>query len=189
MPTKRLRTTRGRTPTIEPAVLAFLRDEPNPEDGMRLDPFLRLELEHVGWDAASQRHLRRFWLEVRDDLLEEWTEEHPGTRPSTWWTLDAPRWDDPYVGCFYHGLMPSPRRLLMGCSGIPAYEVMNYVPQFRFGIATQWLRVDPANPPRFESQAAYLDRHGLMGPSEHTEVTRLGILGAVEVLDLRSRAA
>ena len=56
--------------------------------------------------------------------------------------------------------------------GTPRYEVLNDVPHFPFGIAASWVAIDPDDPPRFESEAAYLRRHGLLEPGEARRVRR-----------------
>jgi hypothetical protein len=81
-----------------------------------------------------------------------------------------------------------PRKRLAGI-GTPCYEVLNYVPHFYCGIPDSWLTqcevktyselgrernaepftgaaIGPNDPPKFESQAAYLERHGLLAPEE-----------------------
>lgn len=59
--------------------------------------------------------------------------------------------------------MIEPRRLQAG--GVaPRHEVMAYAPVYDYGIPV-WCG-DPDEPPEFETQAAYLRRHGLLPPAE-----------------------
>ena len=96
---------------------------------------------------------------------------------------------------WYLGLNAEPRRRLGGI-GTPSHEVLNVWPHYAFGIPTSWVspfderyyndralyvsgrpigtgyrdfaglapRAD--DPPRFEAQAAYLERHGLLTAAE-----------------------
>jgi hypothetical protein len=34
--------------------------------------------------------MRHAWDSLRDELLQQWIAEHPGTRPWAWWKFDAP---------------------------------------------------------------------------------------------------
>jgi hypothetical protein len=90
------------------------------------------------------------WAANRDDVLREWIRDYPGTRPYAWWQHDA----------------PEPRRRIGG-SGLVRNE------RHAYGLPTDadWRVVDPNNPPSFESQAAYLDRHGLLSDAEHRRLT------------------
>jgi hypothetical protein len=53
-------------------------------------------------------------------------------------------------------------RQRMGSTGTPAHEVQAVVPKFAYEIPIGWVSLDESNPPTFESQAAYLKRHGLL---------------------------
>jgi hypothetical protein len=108
----------------------------------------------------------RDWRAIRAEILKEWIATRPGRRPFFWWKVDA----------------PGPR-LRVGGRGdlIPAYAIPE---NLRFGIfrksafvderllaavapvGAELTPFDPADPPRFESQAAYLDRHKLLSAAE-----------------------
>src|SRR5438045_3025684 len=108
-------------------------------------------------DAA----LEALWSEHGGDIVEEHVEESPGTRPSRWWEFDAPRSKrGTYPGRFYDGQLCEPR-LRVGGIGTPAYECRAVVPSFSYGLPDIWVGIDEDDPPIFESQAAYLKRHGL----------------------------
>ena len=111
-------------------------------------PFMSEEAERAGWFAH------------RDELLADWTQDSvewatrnrpgfdnpepggPGTRPSGWWTHEA----------------PEPRRQLAGSTAGQA--------RYYFGMATPWSYEDGA--PEFESEAEYLKRLKLLTKEERT---------------------
>ncbi|MFZ5448161.1 MAG: hypothetical protein ACOZFS_05940 [Thermodesulfobacteriota bacterium] len=85
------------------------------------------------------------WKEVEAKLLPGWIREHPGTRPFGWWAEEAPE-----------------ARLQVGggeCTPNPMYEAHG------LPIPGHW-NGDPGDPPLYESQAAYLQRLGLLTPLE-----------------------
>lgn len=126
-----------------------------------------------------QDAIKAAWETEKDKLLQDYIAEHPSKRPWGWWQWSAPRWDDPYTDCWYHNTLQEPRQRIGG-TGSPSYECMGNAPEFSFGLPVQWPKdidvelglakesdlIDPANPPTFESQAAYLQRHGLLTSDE-----------------------
>ena len=90
----------------------------------------------------------------------------------------------------------------LGGVGTPAADVLAYKPIFRFGLPAVWISpsqvkyysgvavdirgnpiggklaifkgvsIDPGNPPQFESQAAYLKRHGLFLAGEERRLKK-----------------
>jgi hypothetical protein len=76
-----------------------------------------------------------------------------------------------YPGCFWDGKLAEPRKRLGGV-GTPSHEAYDIVPLYSLGIPNLWVEIDPENPPIFESQAAYLERHGLFLPGERKRLTR-----------------
>ena len=85
------------------------------------------------------------WTRVRDELLQAWIGERPGTRPWAWWQFDAPRWarhDLPPrvrdLGDVWLQWMAEPRRRLGGI-GTPTYEVLNEAPSFHAGLPARWV--------------------------------------------------
>ena len=120
---------------------------------------------------------------MRDEILAAWTADAPGTRPSFWWKFDAPRQPlGTFPGCFWDGKLPEPRRRLGGI-GTPSHECLAYKPHYDYGLPAHWVKkwesdyynsegdfegvaIDPENPPKYESEAAYLERHALFLPGE-----------------------
>jgi len=96
--------------------------------------------------------VRELWAEHGAALLARWIAEHPGERPWAWWIATA----------------PSPRQ----CLTDPGHHVRE--PAAWPGLAYMW-RLHRGIPlldqvghftVAFESQAAYLDRHGFLGADE-----------------------
>jgi len=113
------------------------------------------------------------WPSVRDRMFADWIAKHPGTRPWAWWRFDAPRQKAPARARAWAGF-PDPRRRLGG-TGTPKHEALNYVKSYAWGVPDQWITdqddvkqptIDEDDPPQFESQAAYLRRHGLLTADE-----------------------
>ena len=108
----------------------------------------------------------QLWNQNRDVILAEHVKENPGTRPALWWRYDTPRMPiGTFPGCYYDGKLPEPRERLGGI-GTPAHECRSVKPDFKYGIPTVWVDVDKDDPPIFESQAAFLKRHGLLFAGE-----------------------
>src|SRR5881397_1261067 len=117
------------------------------------------------------------WLAVRADFLPEWVQEHAGERPSWWYEFDAPRMDESELethgwrGAYFAPRVYQPRRRVGG-TGLADFErYSRMVPVFIYGIPARWHSIDPADPPRFESQASYLQRHGLFVPHEEERLS------------------
>lgn len=122
--------------------------------------------------------VRRAWKSVRDDLLRDWIEERPGTRPWAWWKFD----------------LSEPRRRRIAGVGdlVPAYDHPSNVVFGAFGknsfvdegLLVAWRRIgslkrgekkftayDPNDPPTFESQATFLRRYNLFAEGEEKRLT------------------
>ena len=187
---------------------AYLSDDPDYES-REGDQMAMLDLLYPTGGADKYK---RTWDAVRDEILGWWPERHPGTRPRAWWTLEAPRWDDPWDDCWYHGTFAEPRRRLGG-TGTPQHCALNYKPEFELGIPDSFIdsgtlayyaehgkngglenmdhpdepvgAFDPDNPPQYESQARYLWDRDLLEPEERKAVEKLGLLDVVEVVQQR----
>jgi hypothetical protein len=186
MPTNRR--FRSRTPQQELSLgaIAYLRDDPyDPGLGNALWP--GNEHSHLSahgdtpyslqGDAARQAcglSARELVERYGDQFLAEYIADHPGQRPHWWWAFNVLDNGQPL------------RRQRIGGVGVTHGD-----DHFSYGIPTGWVTrmdqteertwpgkpfhpgpaVDPANPPIFESQAAYLDRHGLLMAGERKRLT------------------
>jgi hypothetical protein len=107
------------------------------------------------------------WLEVEHDAMERWIEAHPGSRPLPWWWWRAPE----RMRHLADGSMPrrdgvlplspygAPGRSWRGTvRGLPCPELPDY--------QGTWRGLPLDQPGEYESEAAYLDRHGLLSATE-----------------------
>jgi len=95
---------------------------------------------YIVWLDFDAEEERRTWDSVKDQVLAEWIQQHPGTRPGAWWKFEA----------------PGPRQRVPN-------KPINWgvlVPDYCFGVAVI------GEPAVYESQAAFLRRHGLLDASE-----------------------
>jgi len=177
MPTTRRRRRQGR------------RDEPI-TDALRmffetgqLPPGAPLKDQLLMRDSSSAR---RVWREYRAELLPEFVVEHPGTRPHAWWRFDAPEPSRRRLG----GIgTPSPEVLAYAPTfafGLPVHWVTDWDVAFYNGRAHdvhgqrigtshhegdfKGVAIDPRDPPRFESEASYLKRHGVLTRDERAQL-------------------
>jgi hypothetical protein len=143
------------------------------------------------WAAlATPDDLVTQWRQYGPEIVEEYIEEHPGCRPRRWWQFDSPRAPvGTYPGREYDdGMLPMSRRRIGG-TGTPCHERVAHLPWLEFGIEVSWIDtrliatyaqlahplnvppIDPANPPIFEAEATYLERHGLLLKGERERLT------------------
>lgn len=102
-------------------------------------------------------HIRDLWGDHGEAILDEWIDEHPGSRPFAWWVCVA----------------PAPRLVLYGAeltlaSARPAHFAGNEIWRRHFGIPA-FVSCRPrafAGRPRVEPEAAYLDSRGLLAAEE-----------------------
>ena len=205
MPRPRATTVRKRrTLKVSDRVYAYLADAPDWEshDGDSV------EMLHLLYPCDRGKY-EQTWQVVRDEILSWWPARHPGTRPRAWWALEAPRWDDPWNDCYYHGTFAEPRRRLGG-TGTARPEALNYKPTFESGIPDAFIDAstlvyyakhgknggltnmdhpaepveafDPDNPPQYESPARYLWDRDLLESAERKAVEKMALLDGVEVV-------
>ena len=144
---------------ISDAAWAFLNDQATPSDTESTFEIFML-------DNPNDTALRELWDRARGEVLARWVKDHPGTRPAVWWRLDAPRQLlGTHAGCFFDGKFQQPRKQLGG-AGCDASAISAYMPSYKSGLPKCWAGREEGDPPVFESQAAYLRRHGLLTPHE-----------------------
>lgn len=106
------------------------------------DQRMILERGDCYFDSLPIETLQDLWEQHREGLRSEWIEARPGSRPFAEWLVDLiPQ----------HG----ERRLTRFATGLDRQHWL------RFGI----LHTD-LTPPAQESEASYLDRHGLLSDQE-----------------------
>jgi len=140
-----------------------------------IPPALRYYLETGTYDKSDEAgscevflvdddKLIAAWESCRDELLREFIKRFPGTRPWAWWSFEGPR-QDTGSGAFFEPL-PVPRERIGGKGETTCEVYPAIVPHFVKGIPASWAFIDLEFPPTYESEAAYLDRHGLLTPVE-----------------------
>lgn len=193
MPTKRTRRTRNMRQEISNTALYYATD------GLwgELNEESLFEKFTYGFPTVRRDECRQIWLSIRDEFLPEWIKQNPGTRPS-WWYLfdpDCPRVSEEDIkrhgweGWFFLSDIPDLRRRLGGV-GDPIYEHLSHVPRFDRGVPVDFVSasdvkyyrregesfdgkpIDPNDPPRYESEATWLKRHGLLTRGEKRQLTR-----------------
>ncbi len=134
--------------------------------------------------------VRHLWREHRAELLPEFIAEHPGRRPHAWWRFDAPERSRKRLGgrgtpC-HEVLAHAPTFAF----GLPVHWVTDWdVAYYNNGRARDVhgqrigtlhhecdfkgvVAIDPRDPPRYESEAAYLKRHGRLSAAERARLGR-----------------
>jgi hypothetical protein len=98
-----------------------------------LSPAVRefLEAGQLGANATLDEHLarrggtlQRFWRVYRGEILPQWIQQRPGSRPWGWWRS---------------GDAPEKARRRLGGVGTPAHEVLAHVEEYDFGIPAHWI--------------------------------------------------
>lgn len=184
MATKRTRVFRNIIADISAEELFFL------SDGLLGSPPAQFDYQTFRLEGDREAR-RKLWDAHRSEILAAWIRECPGTRPALWYEFDAPRMSR--VDLAWHGWeydyfaahLCDPRKRVAGI-GDPAAEHLAYVPYLPYGIPDRWITEEdlkiwpglkatafnPDDPPKYESEAAYLDRHGLLLPEEKRQLKR-----------------
>lgn len=163
MPTNRRRRRLQVIPKTTEAEWLFLIDER--DKAKKIDVAVHL------LPMGGGSRYRDLWKRACENVMAFWIERYPGTRPQAWWDFDAPRQTPgTHPECWLDGKMCQPRKQL-GSTGVSAHEVLAILPSYDHGIPKVWERGSKDNLPLFESQAAYLKRHGLLtGKEEKLEL-------------------
>jgi hypothetical protein len=164
----RVRRIAKRKREINPMVLAYLAAGA----GQKLETDEDSHFEILLLRGPNRGTLRALWQEFGAGILAEWIAKHPGTRPARWWEFDAPRQaPGRYPGFWFDGQLPEPRLQVGGIGQAPWDAGLAYYPEFVCGLPTFWETYDQENPPLFETQASYLQRHGFLAPAERRKLT------------------
>jgi hypothetical protein len=97
----------------------------------------------------TEAELKAVWSELRDELLAEHVREHPGSRPWAWWYWEAPE---------------SRQQVADGPSAV-GKETWFGMPRCYDGVPPDGM---------YESEAAYLERLGLLNKEERRRLAELG---------------
>lgn len=185
MATNRKRTPRSRkTSSLNQGEINWLYDLDEPLE----NPWN----EHIFMTTIE---LEELWNRNRDYVLMRWIDNRPCTRPGCWWEFDSPRqvidgfpadvWNFPAVRQRLGGIGTPNYEVLNYVPsfllGMPASWVQQRDVDYYNGRAKdihgnpivnnkegdfKGLAIDPDDPPVYESQAAYLQRHNLLTPAE-----------------------
>ena len=145
--------------------------------------------------ASSPDRLRPVWSAVKNDIMADFVKEHPCQRPWPWWEFEAPKepvpgWDHERFNSAQRrrlgGIGTPLHEVTCSWGGFPYGIPSSWVDQWQVDyyngraldingnpIGTEYkegdfegVAIDPDNPPCFQSVAAYLERHGLLSPTE-----------------------
>ena len=90
------------------------------------------------------------WRELEDDLLARFVLDHPGARPWAWWRFDAPEPTRQWISGF-DAFANGPVDLLVS-------EILDWGVGWYVSVGEGEFK----DPPIVETQAGYLERHGLL---------------------------
>jgi hypothetical protein len=180
MPTKRTRVAHNATQKVSPAVLSLVSEGlwPMPEDKKGL----------LKWKFfMSSEEQDQIMAQIAEPILAEWIRQRPGRRPQFWWNSKAPekcRRRLAGIGDPAHEYLAYTENYE---HGIPTIFLSKWDEDYYNGRARDihgklilsdfkegdfaGHGVDPNDPPVYESEAAYLDRHGLLTPGEKRRLT------------------
>lgn len=155
-----------KTKTVNEIVYYLCTGEfPEGEQKLSLKEMLNLKKEKI-----TESH----WLRFKNEIMKDWIQKYPGSRPWAWWKFESPK---------------EKRRRVDGTgdaqtdifkSYLKSGQVLKIKDNFPFGVPELWFQehhkkmypkrefevLDKDDPPTFEGQAEYLKRHGLMSKSE-----------------------
>ena len=150
----------------------------------------------------STPKMKKAWKSHREQIMLEWIKKYPCSRPWAWWELDSPRWARKFNAYFDGTLPEPRKRLGgTGTSnfedlayvphfsfGIPTGWLDQWTVDYYNGQALdvhgeliktpykkgnfEGVAIDLKNPPAFESQAVFLQRHDLLTTPEKAYLTK-----------------
>jgi hypothetical protein len=192
--TIRTRRKRDIVNNLTPTEIAYLSDtDPSPDE--EIDTYTLWGYRHgmTSWDGNP--HPKDLWKQHGKEFLGAYIEKHPGRRPLPWWQWDGPR-QDTGSGAFWEPLpilrhrlggVGTPKHEVLAYvpqfhKGIPEGWVSKFDEEYYNGrardvhgnpIGTKYKEghfkgkaIDPNDPPTFEAEAVYLERHGLLTAAE-----------------------
>ena len=166
MPVKR-KTAKTRIAALTDFEWMVLTDQIDPTKAEGIDGYTGTYFQAPG--ALTVPSLGDQWITHGQDITGAWIEEHPGTRPAFWWKFTSPRWVD------FDPIQGEPRRRLGGGGEAEqtrrADSLRHDLLAWDRGVPIRWTDIDPTDPPTFESQATYLQRHWLLTPDEAERLT------------------
>jgi hypothetical protein len=110
--------------------------------------------------STSEQH--ELWDAYGGEVVLQWIQERPGTRPSLWWEYTAPKQPKRDKDGYFSGRLPEPR-LLIDSTGEDDHFHYYYF---------KGVEVYSIDPNVFiESEPAYLRRHNLMSDEEIRRLT------------------
>jgi hypothetical protein len=134
------------------------------EQSIEARQYLLGERTSCWWALLTEEtvaQLKRLWESIREEVLADWTSEKPGTRPPGWWEFDSPGPRQRVGGTGNTQAAARGVSDVYAC-GMPLYWIDDtYAKHYPGAVA-----VDATDPPRFEAEATYLKRLGLLAPGE-----------------------
>jgi len=118
-------------------------------------------------DDMDVEAFKAAWELFRDRLLSEWIAANPGTRPAAWWILEAPE-PRRRIDGIQHPFADRIRRQRV--EAMPAhYFARRHVNDLYFGLP-RVIFTRGESTAKYETEAAYLHRLGLLTDAERAEL-------------------
>jgi len=177
MPTNRQRTPRSRKDReiYLPEALRFYFETGHEDQRAFAEKDRYNEFLFFGDDIAD------YWRAFGEKIVAEWIKQHPCTRPWFWWNFDSPEPRQRIGG------IGTPKHEVLSYApvfdfGIPSDWISQFECDYYNGRALdihgvkinvefkagdfKGVPIDPDDPPTFEAEAVYLERHGLLTTAE-----------------------
>jgi hypothetical protein len=125
----------------------------------------------LGWAEVyftREEALKTLWSENRKHLVKQWRKAHPGKRPFGWWKYEAPEPRDRVrgIGAELHKCTPIGQVYEFGIPTMFLDDFHTEIVERCGKTLADYEFYDDNNPPAYEAQATYLERHGLLTPDE-----------------------